>query len=148
MQVRAVILAAVLMLVPLSARAENVIRWATTLSPTGFDPHGYDNVQTWTVQHQVFESLLCYSWEYRAEPCLAVSWKLVEPYMWEFRLREGVHFHDGATFTSADVVFTIERARDEHSTVRRAGSVCLDRFSGLIGGVSAGFRRPRSAAAE
>jgi hypothetical protein len=30
----------------------------------------------------------------------------------------------------------------------RAGSVCLDRFSGLIGGVSAGFRPPRSAAAE
>jgi hypothetical protein len=33
-------------------------------------------------------------------------------------------------------------------TVVRAGSVCLDRFSGLIGGVSAGFRPPRSAAAE
>ena len=30
----------------------------------------------------------------------------------------------------------------------RAGSVCLDRFSGLIGGVSAGFRPPRSAAGE
>jgi hypothetical protein len=30
----------------------------------------------------------------------------------------------------------------------RAGSGCLDRFSGLIGGVSAGFRPPRSAAAE
>ena len=30
----------------------------------------------------------------------------------------------------------------------RAGSVCLDRFSGLLGGVSAGFRPPRSAAAE
>ena len=34
------------------------------------------------------------------------------------------------------------------NTPDRAGSVCLDRFSGLIGGVSAGFRPPRSAAAE
>jgi hypothetical protein len=29
----------------------------------------------------------------------------------------------------------------------RAGSVCRNRFSGLIGGGSAGFRPPRSAAA-
>src|SRR3954466_7325728 len=39
-----------------------------------------------------------------------------------------------------------------HETVRqwalkRAGSVCLNRLSGLIGGASAGFRPPRSAAA-
>src|SRR4051812_40835410 len=31
--------------------------------------------------------------------------------------------------------------------VERAGSVCRNRFSGLIGGGSAGFRPPRSAAA-
>ena len=31
--------------------------------------------------------------------------------------------------------------------VARGGSVCLNRFSGLISGASAGFRPPRSAAA-
>jgi hypothetical protein len=30
----------------------------------------------------------------------------------------------------------------------RAGSVCLNRFSGLLGGAPAGFRLPRSAAAD
>src|SRR3954449_4188896 len=33
------------------------------------------------------------------------------------------------------------------SSAMRAGSVCLNRLSGLIGGASAGFRPPRSAAA-
>ncbi len=41
-----------------------------------------------------------------------------------------------------------ENARLRRAVADRAGSVCLDRFSGLIGGVSAGFRPPRSAAAE
>jgi signal transduction histidine kinase len=49
----------------------------------------------------------------------------------------GISLLDNGPGIAADVVKDI-----------RAGSVCLDRFSGLIGGVSAGFRPPRSAAAE
>ena len=32
---------------------------------------------------------------------------------WEFELRQGVRFHDGAPFTAEDVVFSIERGRSE-----------------------------------
>src|SRR5207247_10234980 len=38
-----------------------------------------------------------------------VSWRAVDATTWEFRLRRGVRFHDGAELTAEDVVFSIER---------------------------------------
>ena len=40
-------------------------------------------------------------------PQLAKSWEVVSPTEWVFHLREGVKWHDGKPFTSADVQFTI-----------------------------------------
>jgi DNA invertase Pin-like site-specific DNA recombinase len=54
----------------------------------------------------------------------------------------------GRPVTSPSLIEDIKAMRAKGHSLRRAGSVCLDRFSGLIGGVSAGFRPPRSAAAE
>jgi peptide/nickel transport system substrate-binding protein len=48
-------------------------------------------------------------------PQLAVAWRPVSRATWEFELRQGVRFHDGAPFTAEDVVFSIARARAEHS---------------------------------
>jgi peptide/nickel transport system substrate-binding protein len=42
-------------------------------------------------------------------PDLAVSWKPLDNLTWEFKLRQGVKFHDGSEFTAEDVVFSLER---------------------------------------
>ncbi|HWQ30914.1 MAG TPA: ABC transporter substrate-binding protein, partial [Negativicutes bacterium] len=42
-------------------------------------------------------------------PCLATEWSNVEPTAWDFKLREGVKFHDGSPFTAEDVKFNIDR---------------------------------------
>jgi len=59
-------------------------------------------------------------------PALATSWELVNPTTMRFHLRQGVKFSDGADFTAADVVFTIDHAMDPKSAyafVSRIGLV-------------------------
>ena len=42
-------------------------------------------------------------------PALALSWKLVDERTWEFKLRPGVKFQNGADFTPEDIAYTIDR---------------------------------------
>jgi peptide/nickel transport system substrate-binding protein len=105
-----------------SAAAENVVRWATPLPADSFDPYGHDELLTIWVERQVYETLIDYDRDGRPEPGLAVSWKQVDALTWDMELRQGVAFHDGAPFTSADVVFSLERAKAETSVHREAMS--------------------------
>jgi peptide/nickel transport system substrate-binding protein len=100
------------------ARAENVVRWASPTPADSFDPYGHDYLQTFWVNQQVYESLTTNDWQGWLEPGLALSWKRLDVRMWEMELRRGITFHDGTPFTSADVVFSIERAKAESSSVR------------------------------
>lgn len=43
------------------------------------------------------------------KPGLATEWKLVSPTTMELKLRAGVKFHNGATMTADDVIFSINR---------------------------------------
>ena len=61
----------------------------------------------------IHDSLIRYDENLQIEPALAVSWEIVEPNTWRFKLREGVKFHDGNTFDADDVVFSFKRAQAE-----------------------------------
>jgi peptide/nickel transport system substrate-binding protein len=99
------------------ARAENVVRWATLTPAATFDPVGHDIQWTYWVQHQVYERLIDYDKDGALEAKLATSWKRVDATTWELELRHGVAFHDGTLFTSADAVFSFERAKADNSSV-------------------------------
>lgn len=102
------------------ARAENVVRWAAPVIAESFDPYGHDELFTIWVNNLVFESLTNHDSRGWLEPGLAVSWKPLDTLTWEMELRQGITFHDGSPFTSADVVFSIERAKAETSSYRNA----------------------------
>jgi peptide/nickel transport system substrate-binding protein len=106
--------AAVLMLaastLSVSARAENVLRWASQGDAMTMDPHAQNEGQTRTFALQVEEQLVGRRPDMSKVPALAVSWRLVNPTTWEFKLRPDVKFHDGRPFTSDDVVFSFKRA--------------------------------------
>lgn len=48
----------------------------------------------------------------RARPCLAESIESDDRITWRIRLRRGIHFHDGAELTSADVLWSLRRHAD------------------------------------
>ena len=59
------------------------------------------------VSCQVYEGLVGYDWDLNPTPKLAKSWEMSPDGLTiTFHLREGVTFHNGAKFTSADVQYT------------------------------------------
>ena len=63
-----------------------------------------------SILSHVFERLIATDEKQRLMPGLAESWKVVDETVWEFKLRQGVKWHDGSPFTADDVVFSFQRA--------------------------------------
>lgn len=80
-----------------------------------WDPHMHGYAFTEAVMQNVYDYVVRFNTgTNKFDPDLAVSWKLVEPTVWEFKLRQGVTFHNGDPLTPEDVKFSIERqALDE-----------------------------------
>lgn len=75
---------------------------------TTFDPHYVAAQPNLTAQKHVFDSLVHADERGQPIPGLA-SWRTVDSITWEFTLRTGVKFHDGAELTTEDVAFSLER---------------------------------------
>ena len=77
--------------------------------PDSIDPHWSTlGSQAETLRH-IFDTLVEVDETLQLQPGLAVSWTPVDETTWEFKLREGVKFHDGSPLTANDVKFSIER---------------------------------------
>ena len=76
---------------------------------TSADPHVLNgaNRNVWV---HVYESLIFQDARLRPTPGLALSWRMVSNTSWEFKLRPGVPFQNGAPLTAQDVKYSIERA--------------------------------------
>jgi len=61
----------------------------------------------------VYNALLKFNADMQPVPDLAESFKVAENGGLEFKLRQGVKFHDGSTMTSDDVKFSFERLLDD-----------------------------------
>ena len=101
-------LAAVLALPATLAARELTVGLAS--EPSSIDPHYHNLTPNNALARQVFDRLIMPDEKQVLKPGLAVSWKALDDLTWEFKLREGVTWHDGSPFTADDVVFTFERA--------------------------------------
>jgi peptide/nickel transport system substrate-binding protein len=90
---------------------------AITADPPGWDPTVSTSQEIPRVMYNnVYEGLVSFDRTGAIVPALAESYDLSEDGLtWTFHLRQGVKFHDGSDFDSADVVATFERARDKES---------------------------------
>jgi len=78
--------------------------------PTSMDPHFHNLGPNNAMSVHIFDRLIAQDEKQRLSPGLAVSWKPIDELTWEFKLREGVKFHDGTDFNADDVICTMERA--------------------------------------
>ena len=101
------LLVALLAALPAAART---LRLASAFDPQSMDPHALALLYQSRVVSQVYDSLVNRDREFRLEPALATSWKMVDARTWRFALRPNVKFHDGTPMTADDVVFSIGRA--------------------------------------
>ncbi len=79
--------------------------------PSSMDPYFHNLGPNNAMLGQIFGRLV--EWPPAMDkiiPRLATSWKAIDDTTWEFKLREGVKFHDGTAFTADDVLFSFARA--------------------------------------
>src|SRR5690606_16831038 len=106
------------------AEAKNVLRWASQGDALTLDPHAQNESPTIAMNLNIMDPLVRTNKDLKVEPALATEWKVIEPTVWEFKLREGVKFHDGDTFDAEDVIFSIKRAQSANSDFKnQIGSI-------------------------
>ncbi|MBY7143159.1 glutathione ABC transporter substrate-binding protein [Virgibacillus sp. NKC19-3] len=76
------------------------------------DPTGSNDLPSFNIQHNIFEQLVRQDENMEPQPSLAESWESIDDTTWEFKLREGVKFHDGSDFNADVVKANIERILD------------------------------------
>src|SRR5215217_1526416 len=88
------------MLVAATAQART-IRWAAMGDALTLDPHATSDSGTQALNRQIYDTLLTRGPKGELVGELAASWRTLafDAQSWEFRLRPGVRFHNGATLT-------------------------------------------------
>ncbi|CAM4312270.1 glutathione ABC transporter substrate-binding protein [Jeotgalicoccus halotolerans] len=76
------------------------------------DPHGSNDVPSEQIRDTIYEPLLTQDENFEIVPVLAEEYEQVDDTTWQFKLREGVTFHDGSEFNADVVKANIERVKD------------------------------------
>ncbi len=113
---------AALFLFAASAGAQSTLKMGLTAETLSLDPQFSTTGSTQQVSQHIFDTLVTRDKNLQIAPGLALSWTEVNPLTWEIKLRQGVKFHDGRPFTSADVLASIARIpnlQDSASSYKR-----------------------------
>ena len=100
------------------ASADKTLMIGFSSFPQSLDPIRFDPV-TRSYLTDIYQGLVITDRNLKIESGVAVSWGMIDPLTWEFRLRPNVKFHNGKLVTPGDVKFSLDRARaDEASQLR------------------------------
>ena len=70
---------------------------------------------------QVYGCLITYDYQAAAYKGMLVErWEVIDPTTWVFHLRRDVKSHDGQPLTAADVLFSIDRMKNDRASAKRA----------------------------
>jgi len=99
----------------LGAASEKTVSWGSLTKPDTLDPgQAWDNTSVFFTTNLYDTLVVLDSETLEITPSLAVSWNANENgTIWEFKLRKGVHFHDGSEFNADSVVFSFQRQMEK-----------------------------------
>nr|WP_314072978.1 ABC transporter substrate-binding protein [uncultured Roseococcus sp.] len=106
---RSLLLATICLVLPIAAQAQNNLTIAAQSAPTAMDPHFHRSNSNNAILRQVFDPMMDFDNAGAIVPRLAESWRTIDDLTWEFRLREGVRFHDGTPLHAEDIAFSFAR---------------------------------------
>ena len=112
-------MAAALMTITGGVQAQGkTLKWGAQREIASLDPYSFGETFTLSVLNHVYEGLVRYTGDLKIEPALAESWQNVSPTVWRFKLRRGVKFHNGNSFTADDVIASLDRVTHPTSPLK------------------------------
>jgi peptide/nickel transport system substrate-binding protein len=95
----------------------NTLISAQTSEATGLDPQLVPALSRSRRSPLTYNQLVRFDPDMNPQPELAESWQVSpDGLTWTFKLRQGVKFHDGQEFTSADVKFSFDRLLEKSAS--------------------------------
>ena len=76
------------------------------------DPHGTNDVNAIQIRRHLYQTLVAREIDMSHKAGLATEWEQTDDTTWNFKLAEGVTFHNGSEFTAEDVKASLERVLD------------------------------------
>lgn len=93
------------------------------IEATTIDPAGSNDLSSEKIQANIFEKLTERDDNNEIVPGLAESWEFIDETTVEFKLRQGVKFHDGEDFNAEAVKMNINRILDEEVASPKANTL-------------------------
>ncbi len=105
------------------AAEEDKIVLALERDQDNMDPHMHFQRVGILMNINMYDSLLHKTPKLQYDPSLATEWRAIDDTTWEFKLRQGVKFHNGDAFSAEDVKFSIERVIDPATKSPQYGNI-------------------------
>jgi len=109
------LLLAFAMALPAAVAQGDELRIGFTQDPLTLDAANHSKRETETVIRNMYDGLLTRDSDMNIHEELAESYTQIDPTTWEFKIRQGVKFHDGSPMTVEDIKFTFDRLTQENA---------------------------------
>lgn len=112
---------------PALAQQDKTLTIGVAQETSSIFPNWFVSTPNQQIASHIFEPLVSMDENNMPQPALAVSWKTVDDSVWEFKLREGVVFHDGTPFTADNVIASFDHTKTVEGPGSSAGFYLRDK---------------------
>lgn len=113
------------------AEDDNTLTIGLSGDAISLDPVMSNDNQSSNVNTQIYEGLVKLDEDGSIQPSLAESYEQIDDVTYQFKLKEGVKFHNGEDLKASDVVFSLKRAIESPSVTHLYQTIDIDSVQAL-----------------